>query len=617
MRRALLPLAAGMTAAVFVAGTVASSARGPAGGPCQPVAQERDPWVQCMLDNMTVEQKVGQMFVINGFGQTVDDTTASSVSSNRTLFGPDISNLADLIATYQPGGIVYFSWSNTLSSPSQVDELSNGVQRVAMAQPSPIPTLISIDQEEGEVLRIGSPAAVFPGNMALGATRSTQLTHRGAAITGRELRAMGINVDNAPVVDTNTNPKNIADGIRSFGDRTGFVSRFGEAAIRGYERGAHISAVAKHWPGLGGTSTNPDDGITVSDQTLAELRKEQFPAFEAAIDAGVDSVMVTHIEFPKILPPGLPSSLSPLFVQDILRDQLGFNGVIVTDALNAQALDNFTPEQVALMAVEAGHDQLLEIDGFPNVTGQSIFIPAYNAVLDAVESGQIPLSRIEESVTRILTQKWKVGLAEDPLAPAGDVNRLVGSAEHLSVARATAKRSLTLLKNKGAVLPLRPNSDKRVLSTGWGQTSTPLIANEIASRNVTAQSMRTGTNPTTQQIAQVKRAAREYDAVVVNTFNLWAPNNFGQIRLIRELTETGTPVIVLALGTPYDIAYVPQVDAFLSTYDFQPTSINAGVAALFGQTNPQGRLPVTVPKANHQGRTMFPFGFGRSYERGR
>jgi beta-N-acetylhexosaminidase len=617
MRRVLLPLAAGMTAAVFVAGTVGLSARGPAGGPCQPVAQEQQAWVQCMLDNMTVEQKVGQMFVINGFGQTVDDATASAVSSNRTLFGPEISNMAELIEAYQPGGIVYFSWSNTLSSPSQVDELSNGVQRVAMGQPNMAPMLISIDQEEGEVLRIGSPAAVFPGNMALGATRSTQLAHRSAAITGRELKAMGINVDNAPVVDTNTNPKNIADGIRSFGDRTGFVSRFGEAAIRGYERGAHVSAVAKHWPGLGGTSTNPDNGITVSDQTLAELRQQQFPAFEAAMDAGVDSVMVTHIEFPKILPPGLPSSLSPLFVEQILRGELGFSGVIVTDALNAQALANFTPEQVALMAVEAGHDQLLEIDGFPTVTGQSIFIPAYNAVLDAVQSGQIPLSRIEESVTRILTQKWKVGLAEDPLAPAGDVNRLVGSAQHLAVARATAKRSLTLLKNKGDALPLRPHSDGRVLSTGWGQTSTPLIANEIASRDVTAQSMRTGANPTAQEIAEVKRAAREYDAVVVNTFNLWAPNNFGQIRLIRELTETGAPVIVLALGTPYDIAYVPQVDAFLSTYDFQPTSINAGVAALFGQTNPRGRLPVTVPKANHQGRTMFPFGFGRSYERGR
>jgi beta-N-acetylhexosaminidase len=617
MRRVLLPLAVAVTLLVLAVGTVASSARGPAGGPCDPVAEERRAWVQCMLGNMTTEQKVGQMFVINGFGQTVDDTTPAAVSANQTLFGPEISNMAELIETYQPGGIVYFTWSNTLSGPSQVNELSNGIQRVAMGQPNLAPMLISIDQEEGEVLRIGSPAAVFPGNMALGATRSTQLTRRNAAITGRELRAMGINVDNAPVVDTNTNPENIADGIRSFGDRTGFVSRFGQAAVRGYERGAGISAVAKHWPGLGGTSTNPDNGITVSNQTLAELRKEQFPAFEAAIAAGVDSVMVTHIEFPNILPPGIPSSLSPLFVQQILREQLGFNGVIVTDALNAAALKNFTPGEVALMAIEAGNDQLLEIDGFPTVTGQSILVPAYNAVLDAVESGEIPLSRIEASVTRILTQKWKIGLAEDPLAPAGQVSRQVGTAEHLSVARATAKRSLTLLRNKGEVLPLRPNSDRRVLSTGWGMTSTPLIANEIASRNVTAQSLQTGSNPTAQTIAQTKRAAREYDAIVVNTFNVWAPQNFGQIRLVRELLETGKPVIVLGLGTPYDVAYFPQVDAFLSTYDFQPTSINAGVAALFGQTNPHGRLPVTVPKANHPGRTMFPFGFGRSYERRR
>jgi beta-N-acetylhexosaminidase len=473
--------------------------------------------------------------------------------------------------------------------------------------------LISIDQEEGEVLRIGSPAAVFPGNMALGATRSTQLTRRAAAITGRELGAMGINVDNAPVVDVNTNPKNIADGIRSFGDRTGFVSKFGVSAVRGYERGAHVSAVAKHWPGLGGTATNPDTGVTVSDQTLADLEKESFPAFEAAIGAGVDSVMVTHIEMPNIEPSGIPTSLSPLFVQELLRERLGFNGVIVTDALNAQALEKFTPQEVALMAIEAGNDQLLEIDGFPAPDRQSNLVPAYDAVLDAVRSGEIPLSRIEQSVTRILTQKWRVGLAEDPLVPAGQVNQLVGTAPHLDVARRVSRRSLTLLRNKDDVLPLRPGSDRRVLVAGWGATSTPLIANEIASRDVTAQALHTGANPTAQQIAQAKRAAREYDAVVVNTFNVWSPQNFGQIRLVRELLETGTPVIVLALGTPYDAAYFPQVDAFLSTYDFQPVSINAGVAALFGQTNPNGRLPVTVPKANHPGRVHFPFGFGRSY----
>lgn len=562
-----------------------------------------------MLDRMTTEQKIGQMFVVNGFGTTAGATDAASVSANRTLYGPEISNLNDLIARYQPGGVVYFNWSNTLSSPSQVAGLSNGVQQAAMAQPNGTPLVISIDQEQGEVLRISSPATVFPGNMALGATRSLGLTYQNAAITGRELRAMGINVDNAPVVDVNTNPLNIADGIRAFGDRTGFVSRYGVAAVTGYEEGAGISAVAKHWPGLGGTATNPDTGITVSDQTLADLRKESFPAFEAAIEAGVDSVMVTHIEMPNIEPGGIPTSLSPTFVEGLLRERLGFEGVIVTDALNAQALENFTPEQVALMAIEAGNDQLLEIDGFPAPDGESNLVPAHRAVVEAVESGQIPLSRIEESVRRILGQKYDIGLAGNPLVPLGRVNGLVGTSDHLNVARKTAKRSITLLRNRGA-LPLEDADGTRVLSTGWGATSTPLIANELESHDLTAQSLGTGKDPSAEQIEQVTKAARQYDAVVVNTQNVWAPDSFGQVRLVRELTETGTPVIVLALGTPYDIAYFPKVDAFIAAYDFQPVSVNAVVAAMFARRPPPGKLPVTVPKANHPNRVLYPFGFG-------
>jgi beta-N-acetylhexosaminidase len=604
------------TAIGFLGSTATAADRGAFGSrPCAEVAENRAAWIECMLGQMTTEQKIGQMFIVNGFGETADATDSASVSANRTLYGPDVSNIDDLIAKYQPGGLVYFTWSNTLSSPQQVRTLSKGVQQAALAQPGSTPMVISIDQEEGEVLRIGSPATVFPGNMALGATRSTKLTFQNAAITGRELAAMGINVDNAPVVDTNTNPLNIADGIRAFGDRTGFVSRFGVAAVEGYQEGAGISAVAKHWPGLGGTSTNPDDGITVSDQTLEELEEQQFPAFEAAIDAGVDSVMVTHIETPNVPESStVPSSLSPFFVTDLLRDQLGFDGVIVTDALNAQALANYTPEQVALMAIEAGHDQLLEIDGFPAPpTGPSILVRAHQAVTDAVASGQIPLSRIEESVRRILGQKWDVGLAQDPIVPPSSVEQEVGTSAHMNVARKTAKRSITLLKNRRGTLPLDPGRNFRVLSTGWGQTSTGLIANEIASRDVTAQALVTGSDPDAQEIGQVARAARDYDAVVVNTSNVWAPGSHGQVKLVRELAETKVPVIAVSLQTPYDYGYVPQVDAFIAANGFQPPSINAAVSALLGNIDPQGKLPVTVPKPKHPSRAARPFGYGLSY----
>jgi beta-N-acetylhexosaminidase len=614
-RRALVLFAVASVAALVLALGTASSPAGSASSnvDCQQVAADRSAWVSCMLDAMSVEEKVGQMFVVNGFGDSVDASDSDSVMANQTLYGPEIATIEDLIAAYKPGGIVYFDWSNDLTSPQQIVQLSNGVQRAALAQPTPTPMLISTDQEQGEVLRIGSPATVLPGNMALGATRSTRRAFRNAAITGRELRAMGINVDNAPVVDVNTNPKNAADGIRAFGDRTGFVSRFGAAQVRGYQGPGQVSAVAKHWPGLGDTETNPDTGVAVSNQTLPELATVSFPAFKAAIRAGVDQVMVTHIVMPNIQPSGIPTSLSRRFVHGLLRNRLGYRGVVITDALNAQALDHYTPEQVALLAIRAGNDLLLEIAGGPpdGPNAQSNFIRAYEAVLGAVDDGRIGIARIEQSVRRILRSKWNLGLADDPFAPASRVNDVVGTRAHLDVARRTAAQSITLLKNRGGVLPLEARSDTRVLVTGESQT--PMIANEIASRNMTTQSLTTGGSPTLQQIRQVRRAARQYDLVVVNTFNVWASQPSGQVRLVRALIKTGKPVIVIALGTPYDIAYFRKVTAFVSAYSFQPVSVNAAVAALFGHINPRGRLPVTVPKRTRPQQTLYPFGFGLSY----
>src|SRR6185437_11573423 len=205
------------------------------------------------------------------------------------------------------------------------------------------------------------------------------------------------------------NPLNQSDGPRSFGDQPAAVSSFASAAVQGYEGPGGVGAMAKHWPGLGDTSTDPDNGVTTSDQTLAQLEATNFPSFEAAIQAGVDQVMVTHIVMPNVDPSGVPSSLSPTIV-GLLRNQLGFQGPIITDAMNAQALAAYTPADAAIMAINAGEDQLLYAQQQP-MTGQpQYFIEAYNAVLDAVNNSQITMNRIDQSVTRILSLKWKLGL---------------------------------------------------------------------------------------------------------------------------------------------------------------------------------------------------------------
>ncbi len=609
-----MALALAASAAIAAAAATSPSGATVSVGPCAAAASNQQAWVECMLGQMTLEQKVGQLFVVNGFGDSVDSPKPADAAANRAVYGPQISTIEDLINRYQPGGIVYFAWSNELTDPAQVNELSNGIQQVALSQSVPTPMWISIDQEEGEVLRVGTPATVFPGNMALGSTRSLKLAYRAARITGRELRAMGINVDNAPVVDVNSNPLNIADGIRSYGDRKSLVSNLGAAQVNGYED-SNVGAMAKHWPGLGATSTNPDNGITVSNQTLEQLERSGFRPFRVAIDAGVESVMVTHISVPQIDPSGTPTTLNPLFVDGLLRGRLGFDGVVSTDALNAQALADFTPAQVALMAINAGNDQLTEIGGFPQPTSLSNLVPAYEAVLNAVRSGEITLARIETSVRRILAMKWSLGLARGPYAGSERVAEVVGTSAHLEVARRIANRSMTLLRNRGGVLPLRANSGDRVLVAGWGQTGTPLLANEIASRDLTANALVTGANPTAEQIRRAARTARNYDVIVVNTFNAWAPDSEGQARLVRALVRTGKPVIVLAVGTPYDIAYLPKTAAFLAAYDYQPVSLNAAVATLFGRNDPAGRLPVTIRSPNRPGKVLYRFGFGLGYGR--
>ncbi len=352
--------------AALLAGPAATSAaptaatQASAGGPKVSAAERA--WIHRTLSRMTLEEKVGQLFVINGFGTGIRDKNPQMVKLNRQFYG--VSNMAQLIRKFKPGGIIYFDWSNKLEDPRKIAALSNGIQRVARRQGAGVPMLISTDQEEGEVTRIGAPATVFPGNMALGATRGIGLTQRAARITGEELRAMGINVDNAPVVDTNLDPLNEADGIRSFGDRPNFVARYGVAAVRGYQTHSSatgVAATAKHFPGLGDVAINPDDGAVSSPQTLTEVHKRNFPTLAAAIHAGVDQVMVTHILFPKITGSKYPLSLSPFWVKGQLRRYLGYRGLIITDALDAAAVSSFPPAQVALRAFRAGNDQLLEI----------------------------------------------------------------------------------------------------------------------------------------------------------------------------------------------------------------------------------------------------------------
>jgi beta-N-acetylhexosaminidase len=584
------------------------------------VADNEAAWVACMVGRMSLAEKVSELFMIDVYGTSATDMSPEAVEANQALYGPGASTIQDVISTYHPGGIIYFTWSNGLTDPHQVVGLSNSIQQAALSQPVPDPMLISIDQEGGRIVRIGSPATVFPGNMALGATGDTQLAYANAAIMGQELRAMGINVDNAPVVDVNTNPLNRADGIRSFGDSTSQVSLFTSAAVAGFQGPGGIAAVVKHFPGLGDTTTNPDTGVTVSDQTLAQFKQVDFPPFSAAIRAGTDEVMVTSIVAPKVDPSGVPSVLSRTFVTGLLRGYLGYRGVIVTDAMNAVALDAYPPGQAAIMAINAGDDELLYAQQAGSTPG-SDFVQAYDAVLAAVRDGQITKSRIIASDVRLLSLKWQLGLAKNALTDPTEVDRVVGTPAHLAVARQTAEDSITVVKNDDHLLPLRLHEGTRVLATGYDATGLGVLGQDLASRGLTPQVLPTGACPTTDQQAQAVAAAHNSQLVLVDTSNVWdtAPTascpsgNTAQADLVKELLATGTPVIVAAVGTPYDIAYFPGAPTYVATYDPQPVSLNALAAVLFGDISPSGRLPVTITEPPPSTTILFPRGWGLGY----
>jgi beta-N-acetylhexosaminidase len=533
-------------------------------------AQAQDP-IGRRIAAMTLAEKVGQMVVSYVYGDSATTVTAAAAAANQTMFGSGVTTGAQAVARYHLGGVIYFTWSHNLNAPAQIAALSNGLQAAATADTG-VPLQISTDQEGGVVNRIGAPLAVSPGNMAIGATFDPRNAYRAAEAGGSELAALGITVVDAPVVDVNTNPLNSADGVRSFGDRTAHVAGFSARAVQGYEA-AGIGSQAKHFPGLGDTTVNTDNGVAVTDETRAQILSTHVPPFRAAIAAGVSSIMAAHIVAPALDPSGLPASLSKPIITGLLRGTLHYNGVVITDALDAAALNGYGNEQIALDAVGAGVDQLLMPRDIPG---------AIQTLIDAVGNGTISESRIDQSVRRILKTK-----THEPYVPEQPA---VGTPEHLATMAGVAAASITKLRD--AALPLRP--EQKVLVTGWGVTTTTNLANALG-----ATRFYTG-SPSDAVVAQAVAAAQAADVTVVTTYNAWGDRT--QQTLVKALLATGKPVVVASVGAPYDIAYFPEATTYLAAYGYQPVSTTALAAVLQGKAPAPGRLPVTIEG-------LFPYGF--------
>ncbi|MFA1543557.1 glycoside hydrolase family 3 protein [Actinomadura monticuli] len=598
---------AGLTAAILAAAALNTPAAPAAGA-----AHGRDPALLRLLDSMTLEEKAAQLFVLQIHGTSADTSDPAAVAANRKLYGAD--NAAQVVARYQPGGFIYYG--DNVRDPRQLAAFSNGIQRAALARPHRVPATIAIDQEGGIVARVQPPATQSPGAMALAAGRRTGDARALARITGRELRAIGVNQDYAPDADVNIDPANPVIGVRSFGSDPALVSSMVTAQLGGYRSGG-VTATVKHFPGHGDTSTDSHTGVPQIDHTRAEWERLDLPPFRAAIAHGAEAIMTAHIVVPSLDPSGDPATLSRPILTGILRERLRYRGVIVTDALDMQGVrDKYGDENIPVLALKAGADVLLKPPA--DADGDGVFPRQLAAVVDAVRTGELTEKRIDDSVYRILELKHRRGLFRDPYADESRVAQTVGTPAHLAAAQRAADRTTTLVRNDAGVLPLRPGP-RDALVTGWGVSTTASIGTEIARRGATATIRQTGINPGQADIDAAVAAARDQDLVVAVTNRAWdissepGHNGPGQMNLVNALIATGKPVVVIAVRDPYDIAWLPGAATYLATYSYTAEALRAAGAVLFGEQDPRGRLPVTIPARDEPGTVLYPFGHGLGY----
>ncbi len=378
--------------------------------------------------------------------------TLEQAIGQKLMLGFDGAELPpDFLATLgrqHVGGVTLFRALN-ISGPAQVRGLTDALQQAAAAAGQPA-LLIAVDQEGGQLVAIDGGTTLFPGNLALGACGSTELAYRAGQALGAELAALGINVNYAPICDVNVNPRNPVIGTRSFGEDPALVARLSAAMAQGMQA-AGVAATAKHFPGHGDTPTDTHDGVVVVTHERERLRRVEFPPFAAAIAAGVRLVMTAHVALPAFddgMP--LPATLSPTLLRTVLRGELGFDGVIISDAMDMAAIGQGPALVIdALAATAAGVDLLLLKS---NTLQQSV----YAGMVQAAQRRLLAPAEVMASAARVLALKrW---LADRPRPPLD----VVGSAEHQALAAEIAARSVTLVRDDARRLPLRLRPDGRI-----------------------------------------------------------------------------------------------------------------------------------------------------------
>jgi beta-N-acetylhexosaminidase len=570
---------------------------------------DADKWAEKTLRKMSVEEKVGQLFMIWTRAEFLNVNSPAYLQLRDTMNKYHVGSFA-MTVRYEPP----FLYKN---QPYEAAELLNRLQ-----SDSKLPLLIAADFELGVSNRLHGTTG-FPNAMAIGASGQPQFAEDFGRITGEEARAIGVHWNFFPVADVNSNPDNPIINTRSFGEDPQQVGDFVSAYIRG-AHSAGMLVTAKHFPGHGDTATDSHLGVAQVTGNRARLDAVELPPFRKAIEAGVDSIMIAHVTVPALDPnPNAVASVSPTIIDSLLKQQLHFQGLVITDALDMGALTRLYSTNIGQEAVDAfkaGNDVLLippDLDA------------ADRAMIAAVRSGEISESRLDESVLKILKTKASLGLHKAKLVDISALDRTVGTPEHMDDGQRIADAGLTLVRQKGAVLPLQKTGTNSaelpyqnvvevrnrlvvvIFSDDVRLEAGRVLERQIRSRAPDVNVIYTDPGLAATMAPNILNAAQQAEKVVIAVYAAptagkvvqtnGGPRNSVSLPepstdLLRRILRTSEQkAIVLAMGNPYLAKDFPEVQNYLCTFSAAPVSEVSAVRALFGEIEIHGRLPVTIP----------------------
>ena len=542
------------------------------------------------LRDLSLDEKIGQMFSVGARGIFMGESS------------PAYQQLLHHVRDNHVGGFIWF-----VSNVYETALLNNKLQRA-----SRVPLLISADLEAGMGMRFAD-TTFWPSAMAMAATGDPSLAEREGHVVAAEARAVGVNHILAPVADVNVDPDNPVINARSFGEDPGEVGRFAAAFIRGVQS-EHVQATAKHFPGHGDTHIDSHRALPVLDVSPERLESVELVPFRSAIAANVGSVMIGHLSVPSIEPTPapvrneehtenpygttlsevtrggtLPATLSPKIIEGLLRKELGFKGLVVSDAFDMGGLtEHFDPGEAAVRAIEAGEDQILLS---PNTD------LAIAAVKAAIQSGRLTEGRIDASVQRILAAKEFTGV---PVSDPESIFRIVDAPEHRELANEIARRALTLVREQKGILPLRREAKTALVVVTDFPDINPMLDldREFRARAQVVSTAMIDSRTREDELPPILAASQDAEVVVI-AFAVRARSGAGQIAVpvaARHLVEAlKVPIIGISFGTPYLLREVPSLGTYVCAYGIQPVMQIAAINALFGDAPFTGHLPITIP----------------------